>query len=160
MRSSEEIYGDCLAHGICAEYGDRWNRARSRKELYDILCSMQGMEYVCGCLKEGYGPTAGELSREFGNFINGRFVSVQNPGTEREYDSCVWVSFHGRAEVGVTCAAFFGCTCEVCVIPWHVCHIYCDPSSRLSLDVPPTSKVYLHTCGTEGFSRNIIMKKD
>lgn len=145
MRTLDEIRTDYEAHtGVCSEYGGRWDAAKSRRELFDMGCSIQGMDFLVKGMDGGYGFTSGEIYAMFHGYLNHRYVSVQHRGTGREYDGAIWCEDSGSAYVDVTCACFLHCNMDVEIRPYHVCHIFADRTSDLRLICPESSSVIFH----------------
>ena len=144
MRTIEEIRADCEAHEICKGYKEKWSSAKSRKELFDMGCSIQGMEFLVRCSDGGFGFTHDEICHIFRHYLNHEYVSVQYKGTEREYDGAIWCGFEEEAFVDVTCALFLGCSADVRIVPNHICHIFSDKASKLRIIAPESSTVVFH----------------
>lgn len=148
MRTIDDIRTECETHGICADYIDRWRSAKSRKELFDMGCSIQGMEFLVRCMDAGYGFSADEICSIFGAYLNYRYISVQHKETEREYDGAIWCRNTGPITAGVTCTAILCCNADVVIKPFHVCHLFVDRESCIKVICPATSIAIIHSDGS------------
>lgn len=158
MRTIEEIKAACEAHGICADYLDRWSGCRSKREVFDLGCTIEGLEYLAKGIRDGWGFSVAEIKSIFAKYTDGRYTSIRHPGTDREYDSEIWCGYDGDITVGTTCMGIFGCTGNVYVKPFHACHVFLDPSSDVEIYCPSTSRAVIRSSGravkvAEGSSR-------
>lgn len=158
MRDMNEIREDSLRHGLCSEWDSRWSACRSRKEIFDMGATIDGMEFVRRMLNEGWGFGKDELESMFSHYINGRYISEHGG----KYRSEAWIGFKGETRMETALAGFFSCDCVIYIKPFHICHMFADRDSRLTIHVPDSSKAYLHADGADltitGRPENAIMK--
>lgn len=146
MRTIEEIRQDYIEHGICADYLSMWESGISRRAIFEIGCTIQGLGFLAQGLTEGWGLTVEEICHMFRHYINGRYVTSVHRKTG-DYDSVIWFNFDGKAEIKTTCAGMFRCHAEIDIHPWNVCYIFLDSSSTLEINCPNSARVIVENYG-------------
>ena len=71
--------------GLCDTFAQKWSNCKSKKQLYDLACNVNSLSYLAEMIAKGYGLTPDYLSREFGQFLNGKCI-YNGDG----YSSCIY----------------------------------------------------------------------
>lgn len=107
---------------ICEKYEGLLESASSAKDYFDAACSVQGIEMVCGSVRDGWFMDSGSVFSVFGRMINGKY---RHSGLA--YTSSLYYGYRGAALMDVTC---------VCVI-----------DSAMTVVVPERRRAVLYACG-------------
>lgn len=117
-----------LRHGVCASYLDKWDAACSKKQIADMALSVQGAEYVCQSMAEGWGISPGYIANDFGSYINGRYKAA-NDG----YTSRVYCKYNGKITVDATLIIIIDSIADIDVPPNAMCEVFCCGPCRLAI---------------------------
>lgn len=75
-----------LERNICAKYKRWWAGVTSRKGLFDMSMSVQGIEFIADSIAFGWGTLDREyITENFAEFINGKYISRQDGYTSEMY---------------------------------------------------------------------------
>lgn len=104
---------------ICEKYKDSVCDAKSKKELFDIACCIDGAEFLAEKAQKGNGLPVETMEAEFKNFINGRYKAVYKDEDGKQlYTSCMYIGIDNSIVVDTTVTVLFGCKCTV-EIPYN-----------------------------------------
>ena len=102
------------ANLICEKYKDDVSNAKSKKELFDIACCIDGAEFLAEKAQKGNGLPVETMEAEFKNFINGKYKAVYKDENGKQlYTSCMYIGNENPIVVDTTVTVLFGCKCVV-----------------------------------------------
>ena len=114
MKTLDWIHNQLEANLICEKYKDDVSDAKSKKELFDIACCIDGAEFLAEKAHEGNGLPVETMEAEFKNFINGRYKAVYRDENGKQlYTSCMYIGNENPIVVDTTVTVLFGCKCVV-----------------------------------------------
>lgn len=105
--------------GLCGEYKERWDNAKDKKDLIDIVLDANGVEFLCDGCAFGWGLAPEYIESAFSDFINGKYISKQ-----KGYTSALYVNNTEDVEINTTIATFINCKCTVRVSVNQASKIY------------------------------------
>lgn len=108
-----------VALGLCGVYKEQWDCASGARELVDIALDANGIEFMAESVGGGWGLSPGYLSRTFGEYINGEYLSRQGG-----YSSELWVSHSGEVVPRGTLSLFVDCEGCITIPKGRVCRVY------------------------------------
>lgn len=141
-----------LAHGLCGRYAGLWDNASSPKDLVDMASDANGMSFMAEGFADGWCPPEEYVVRNFGDFINGAYVS-----RHKGYTGEIWCGERSGRYVDASAASVLVAHCDMTlVVPARkVCAVYVSGVSDVLVDCDGTAfvKVYgdnvkLRTSGT------------
>lgn len=95
---------------ICENYKDEVSNAKSKKDLFDIACCVDGALFLAEKENNGEGLPLEVMEREFKNFINGRYKAVYRDENGKQlYTSCMYIGVDTSIVVDTTVTVLFGC---------------------------------------------------
>ena len=123
---------------LCEEYKSKVGGAISKKQLMDVVLDANGAKYIPEMQSQGYTLPYETILKEFGNYINGRYVSQQNGYTSEMYCCYCDESF---IEVRTTQTILLGCSTVLYIKENTIVQILADKNCDLIIHCPRTSKV-------------------
>lgn len=136
-------------HGVCGEWGGRWDAAESRGDLMNVALSAQGVEYIAAATAQGWGLSQEYFKREFASYINGLWQRKADG-----YTSELYVGHSGAVEQRSTLTLMLGCHCTFHVPKKGVAQLYLCGGSDVTVVNDGYCAVYVYGDGntfrTEG----------
>lgn len=131
MNFSDWLNNEILAGGfICAEYAERVRGAKSKKELFDICCDTNGLRFIPEMSSKGHPLSYGAIIKEFGSYINGRYVfRKEDTDGHQGYSSAIYCQYRGGIVVDVNGICLLACNCSIYLNPYTFNYIVVDQSS-------------------------------
>lgn len=126
---------------LCEEYTSKYQDATSKKQLVDLALGGRGITYLCEMKDKGYGAPYDMLVRQFGSYINGRYVFTSDG--KHPYTSVIYVSYEGDIEMRTTALTLLGCDVTVNIHDYTCVHLFVDGGSKVKINCAPTSKCYV-----------------
>lgn len=130
---------EAIDKGLCKEYRDKWDRAKSKKDLIDIALDANGIEYMAEMLSGEWGLTPEYICEEFAEYINGAYTRGKDG-----YKTAMYVKYEG--EIIASCTAYLIVSCDVDIkIPENcVCRIFVCADSNVIVDCEGDCEVYYY----------------
>lgn len=104
--------------GLCDKFSRRWSECGSKLQLYKLACDINALAYMADMTSKGYGLSAGYLTKEFGQFLNGKCVNVADG-----YTSCIYCQPTEDIHIATTAALIIDCDKDI-IIDKAVCELY------------------------------------
>lgn len=116
--------------GLCDQYRGKWDACKSKRELVDLALDSNGVEFMADSMAFGWGLGKDYLLREFGEWMNGFYIS-----REGGYTSEMYVGAHGvlNTRSALLLVAYCG-GLEIIVPEHHVCRIYVCGGSKARIE--------------------------
>lgn len=106
--------------GLCEVFSQRWADCKSKKQLYDLACDVNSLAYIADMICRGYGLSEEYLTREFGQFLNGKCVYDKDG-----YSSCIYCRPpEGEITISMTAILVIGFDGRIIIPQNHICEIY------------------------------------
>lgn len=110
MKTLDWIHNQLEANLICEKYKDDVSDAKSKKDLFDIACCVDGALFLAEKENNGEGLPLEVMEREFKNFINGRYKAVYKDENGKQlYTSCMYIGVDTSIFADTTVTVLFGC---------------------------------------------------
>ena len=114
MKTLDWIHNLLEENLICENYKDSVSDAKSKKDLFDIACCIDGALFLAEKGNNREGLPLEVMEREFKNFINGKYKAVyENEDGKLLYTSCMYIGYENPIVVNTTVTVLFGCKCIV-----------------------------------------------
>lgn len=150
---------------LCEEYTDKVQEAHSKKALMDIVLDANGSKFLCEMDEHGITLPYDTIKREFGAYINGRYVAEYSSKKGVKYNSSIYCQYDDEeCLVSTTLVTMLGCKTTVVlndndyvkIIADRNCHltIKCQDSTRCSVEYSDGAKISIVGC-----SNNVRIKK-
>jgi len=131
---------NALMLGLCGEYRSKWDGAGSDRDLMDIALDVNGVEFICEGVTDGWGLTPEYIRNRFGGYVNGRYVRSKD-GYTSEMLCCFDESeFRQRS----TITTIIACNTEVIVPRCCISKIYVCGGSKLTLLCDGICELYVY----------------
>ena len=106
--------------GICEEYRKQWQQATNNKDLADMAMSIQGADFLCASVVNGWGGTKEQMMFALYDFANGNYVRRGNG-----YTSELFLYYEGKITVKSTLYIVIGSEdVEIYVPRYRVANVY------------------------------------
>lgn len=123
---------------LCDEYTDKVELAMNKTQLIDLAFDANGISYIPEMQAKGYPIPYDTIIKEFGSYINGRYVRDKNG-----YTSALYCKYAKPVILEETLTCFLGCKgINITVPDYYICEIFLDAECDV--------KLYL---GTDSFVR-------
>lgn len=128
---------------LCGAYQSKTLDAKSKKHLMDIVLDANGLSYLCEMQSKGYALPYETILREFGNYVNGRYVAEYRNEKGNGYTSTIYCCYAESDEIHIstTCTTILGCKSKVVVAPYDYVQIYADKECELDIICGTMAKV-------------------
>lgn len=104
MNEMEQFRHNAERLGLCDTFAQKWSACRSKKQLYDLACDVNSLEYLADMIARGHGLPPEYLTKEFGQFLNGKYIHKDNG-----YTSCIYCQPPEDAiKIGTTATLIIG----------------------------------------------------
>lgn len=130
-KSILELKRKALAMGLCGEYGEKWADAATQKELVDLASDINGADFLCSSVAKGWGLSKDFLLRNFGDYINGRYVSRH--GGTKGYTSEVFIGCDGEIRARATILIILYSNVTVYVPENHACRVFAAGNTNIAI---------------------------
>lgn len=133
-----ELKRKALSMNLCDKYKEKWDNARTYRELINIVSDLNGADFLCSGISKGWGLEKDFITRYFGEYING--YTVYHKGYNSEI-------YNGLENEVITCNVsvmiILYSKCEVIVQENHYCHIFVAGESS-EVIIRNNGNVFLH----------------
>lgn len=126
-------------HNVCGDYAARWDRCKSKKDLIDLACEIEGGVFLCRASSEGWGISSQELFNMFAPYLDGRYVSEKEGGAT----SVLYCRYNGNIRAEHTTTILIDSFADIFVPERTICRIIADKHTYLKVRCPRTSKAYV-----------------
>lgn len=89
MNEMETFRRNAAMLGLCDTFAQKWDNCRSKRQFFDLACDINSLSYLAETIAKGIGLTPDFITREFGQFINGRYIMSDG------YSSCIYCRYKG-----------------------------------------------------------------
>lgn len=105
--------------GLCDIFSQRWSACGSKLQLYQLACNVDSLSYMADMMCRGFGLSEEYLTREFGQFLNGRCVY------DNGYTSCIYCRPpEEEITIKTTAILIIGFKGRIVIPQNHICEIY------------------------------------
>lgn len=115
--------------GLCEEYTKKWNGAVSKRELMDVALDAKGADFIADSHAGGWGLSADFLKREFGDYINGKYVSDASG-----YTSELYAGYEGEVTQIATLTLMIDCKGRFVVPEGRACEVYLSGDCDIEIE--------------------------
>lgn len=130
-RSILDLKRKALAMGLCGKYNEKWADATTQKELVDLATDINGADFLCASVAKGWGLSRDFLLQNFGDYINGRYVSAH--GEKKDYTSEVFIGCDGEIRARTTIIIVLYSDVTVYVPKNHACRIFAAGNTNIGI---------------------------
>lgn len=146
-----DYINNIAANGLlCDEYAEKIRCAKSKKRLFDIVCDVNGVNWLPELRSKGFPFDYSIAHEEFGRYINGKCKpEFESPITGEIYTSALYCQYNEVKDIVVdtTIACFLSCVNEVWIAPFNVARIVLDDQCFVKLHCPENSKCIVEVYG-------------
>ncbi len=149
---------------LCEEYTDKVNVARSKKALMDIVLDANGLIFLQEMDKEGIALPYDTILKEFGSYINARYIAEYEGKNGGRYNSCIYCCYdEDECLVETTGVTMLGCHTNVRLKDNAYVFIYADKNCNLTIHVQDSSRCKVEYWGDAkinivGCEKNVKLK--
>lgn len=142
-------YKNALLANLCGEYKGRWAACHGDKEsLLRLAVSQQAFPHMATFAYDGNGLTSEYITKEFSEFINGRYTAIDADGVKGQYKTQLFVG-HDK---------YISDNVDV------LCMMWCDVPT-LEVRKTKATKIYAACCSKanivcDGYNHVIVMLFD
>ena len=119
---------------MCDKYKDKFGRAISKRDMFNIMCDINGLGYLCGIDESNkhYVLPYEEMVNKFGSYINGAYIANLDGYTSKLY-CCYCDTEPIKADTSLL--GIFGCGDVTVNVPDNaICRLYLDRNSRATVN--------------------------
>lgn len=150
MIDLEQFKNNAIARGLCENYTEMWSDEKSKRQLFELACDANSVEYMAKSLSEGWGLSPEFISDKFKAYINGKYICEYKNDKGHGYTSAMLCDFEGESfEVNTTLLCVLSSKTGLHIKPNHLCKIYVSGESYIDLKLGENSRCYLYVYGGE-----------
>ena len=129
---------------LCDRYITKVYEAKSKKQLFNIICDANGVSFLPEMREKGYPLEYDVIEDEFGKYINGR-CCPEYTTVIGKYSSALYCRYNKELLLETTIACFCGCELDITIPQYSYSTIYIDQNSKVRVHVKDNShcKIYL-----------------
>ena len=131
---------------LCDFYKEKALDATSKLSLMRLCLDANGCSYLCEMQAKGYPLSYETIKREFGAYINGRYIAEYKNDKGNGYTSAIYCNVDD-IEVNTTLTTLMGCNCDVWVGQNDFVRLYADSNTSIVLHCPPSSRCIIECWG-------------
>lgn len=128
MIDLNEFRENARKKNLCAEYAQKWDSCRSKKQLMDMALGAKGVDYICDFIAKGIGISPESISKDFKDFINGNYTADLGG-----YTSKMFCQYKGEIKATTTILTLVDCEACVGVPENHICEIYLTGKCNITM---------------------------
>ena len=138
MNEMQNYYKHALLNGLCSDYKGRWQVAMKDKEkLFNLAMCQQSLPHMCTYAYKGDGLTKEYIEQQFGDFINGKYTSIDADGVIGNYKTQMYVGYSAHLSLSNDVTAFLWCdvpTLQFEAIRAEKIYVACKSKVNISCD--------------------------
>lgn len=163
MDNFDKWVNEILSTGsLCDSYTDKLKRAKSNKQIMDLVLDANGVSYLQQMQEKGLVLPYEVITSRFRSFINGGYISEHKNVNGERYTSSMYCCYQGDIDVKSSLVALLGCKANIYVKENSVVQIYADRNCEISVGCPSSSKAIVHYWGNREpeYSGNVELIKE
>lgn len=133
---------DIIEKGLlCGNYTDKVNDAKSKKMLFDLCCDANGCSYLCEMQAKGMPLPYEVITKEFGSYINSRYIAEYKNEKGNGYTSCMYCCYDGDTiNVDTTICTVLGYAGVINVVKNNYAYIVLDKNCDVKISLEDGAK--------------------
>lgn len=152
MIDLQQFKKNAISKGLCAVYTDKWSDDKSKRELFELACDANSVDYMAKSLWEGWGLSPSYISDKFKAYINGKYICEYKNDKGRSYTSAMLCEFEEETfEVATTLLCVLSSKTSLYIKPNSLCKIYIAGESYIDINIGANSRAYIYVYGPEPF---------
>lgn len=163
MKTLDWIEKETIATGLlCEEFTNKVHSAGSKKQLFEIWCSVNGASWLQEMHDKGVSVPYEIIEEDWGRYINGKHKpEFKREGAKYGYTSCIYFRYaeNDSLEMDTTVASFFDCKIDLFIPKNRVAQIFVDVKSKIRIHCHPTARIVVDYWGSDD-TIEIIEGKD
>lgn len=141
----DEIYSLGL---LCQEYNDKVKSSKSKVDLIRVCLDANGCKFLVEMDEKGHGLPYDFICKEFGSFINGRYVAEYEGRNRAKYTSVLYCCYdESLCEVETTIITLLGCNTTLKLKENSYTFVYADKNCNLVIDCPQSARCKVERWG-------------
>lgn len=149
MKANEWIEQIREAGLLCDEYCDKVDLAMNKTQLFDLILDANGISYIPEMAAKGHPVPYETITREFGSYINGRYVRDKDG-----YTSSLYCQYGRNVTLSETLTCFLGCKgIGIRVADYDICEIFLDAECQVTIRLGRDSRLVVNYWGDESSIR-------
>lgn len=150
-----EWLNDIVENGLlCGVYTEKTLSAKSKKQILDLVLDSNGMNFLQEMQMKGHPLPYETITKEFGSYINGRYVAEYTGSKGNKFTSSLYCCFKGSMIVDTTLLSILGCDMEIHIKDNDYVKVCVDSNSTVTIHCPNSSR-----CITEVFGDAVVHVK-
>lgn len=150
MIDLQQFKKNALARGLCENYTSMWSDEKGKRQLFELACDANSVEYMAKSLSEGWGLSPEFISDKFKAYINGKYICEYKNDKGHGYTSTMLCNFEEESfDVTTTLLCVLSSKTQLYINPNHLCKIYISGESYIDLKLGENSRCYLYVYGGE-----------
>lgn len=148
MIDLEQFKKNALARGLCENYTSMWSDEKGKRQLFELACDANSVEYMAKSLSEGWGLSPEFISDKFKAYINGKYTCEYKNDKGHGYTSAMLCEFiENTFEVDTTLLCVLSSKTDLIIKPNSLCKIYIAGDSMINIKIGANSRCYLYVYG-------------
>lgn len=163
MDNFDKWVNEILSTGsLCESYTDKLKRAKSNKQIMDLVLDANGVSYLQQMQEKGIVLPYEVITSRFRSFINGGYISEHKNVKGERYTSSMYCCYQGDIDVKSSLLTLLGCKANIYVKENSVVQIYADRNCEINVGCPSSSKAIVHYWGNREpeYSGNVELIKE
>lgn len=148
MKYSDWIRKVIQTGNLCGNYTDKVNNAKSKKQVLDIVLDANGVNFLIEMQEKGMPLPYETIVKEFGNFINGKYIAEFRNKKGNGYTSCIYCCCEeSDITIKTTLTCIMGGSHYINIQENDFVKIYADKNTDLVITCPDSSRCIVETWG-------------
>lgn len=150
MIDLKQFKENALSHNLCETYTEKWADDKSKRQLFELACDSNAIEYMAESYAEGWGLSTDFIADKFKSYINGKYICSYTNSKGNGYTSALLCKYPDEYyHVSTTLLGVLDSDVELGVKPFHFCKIYIAGNSHVHISIGEASKCMLFIYGGE-----------
>lgn len=150
MIDLKQFKQNALLHNLCKDYTSRWSDDKSKRQLFELACDVNAIEYMAKSHSEGWGLSTDYIYEKFLSYINGKYICQYWNEKGHGYSSALLCKYPDRYyNMTQTLLCVLDSDLEIGIRPYHFCKIYISGNSHIHISLGEESKCIIYVYGGE-----------
>lgn len=142
MNTLDDFFENAKERNLCERGAKIWEHCKSKKSLIDFALGSWGADYVASAVSNGWGIDPKEITKEFSQFLNGKYTRERDGYTSKMY--CL--PPNGIIQIDTTLTLIIGFNGTLLVPQNRACELYVVNSDVF---ITSASPVTVHLYGSK-----------
>ena len=145
--SFKEWINNIIKEGhLCESYEQKVKSSSTKLSLMRLCLDANGASYLCEMDSLGYQLPYETILKEFGNYINGRYIAAFHNENGNGYTSTLYCCYTDDSKINIetTLTTILGCKSDLYIKENDFVKIYADRNCELTIHCPKSARCIIN----------------